>query len=348
MKLPESHLSRPEINPGDVTDLGYLLFQWHIRRVKADAAWNVTTGSHGTVVAVVDTGIAWNHPDLAPNVVYDACFDTQGTCIDYPDVEIHGTFVAGLIAAAIGGGYAVGVGPDLGLASYKVFEPYDSDYVAFDSSIWAAMLDAAEHGFQVVNLSLGGYVLMPNAPDGAVVWTAWNRFADYITRQGVTIVASAGNAGANLNGPVAHVPSDLTGVISVGATGIRPDPVYPQAGADDVPADYSNYGAPVTLVAPGGDLGPQGNDIGYLVFSTGATLNPACAATASCDPAYYIGDGTSFSAPHVSGVAGLVIDHSGADPYQVNAILKQTAEKIGSRQMFGHGMVNAAMAVGAE
>ncbi len=335
--------------PGDIY---YELFQWDIRRVKADSAWDVTSGSHSTVVAVIDTGIAWNHPDLAPNVIYAECYSSSSVCSAYPDLHGHGTHVAGTIAAAFGGGAAVGVGPDLGLASYNVFELIPGFGVgAYDSSIWAAMIDAANQDFDVINMSLGSYILFPDKE--AAVWTAWNRIADYVSKQGVTIVASSGNAGADLNGPWAHIPSDVTGIISVGGTGIRPDWVYPQEGFYDIRADYSNYGAQITLVAPGGECGPLGEDPpGYcivpfwLVFSTYALPNPICAATESCPVLYAWGGGTSMSSPHVAGAAGLVMDmNPRLNPHQVTSILKRTAENLGDRQQFGHGMLDVFEAV---
>lgn len=352
MRLPQitAEVVAPESGPTG-TDVYYDLFQWDIRRVKADQAWNIATGSHDTVVAVIDTGIAWNHPDLAPNVVYHACYSSQPTCSDYPDLHWHGTHVAGTIAAAFDEGRVVGVGPNLGLASYNVFELVDGDVLAFDSSIWAAMIDAADRGFDVINMSLGGYVIFP--AQEAAIWTAWNRVVDYVNRKGVVVVASAGNDAFDLNGPVAHVPSDLSGVISVAATGIRPLPEYPQPGAYDVQAFYSNYGAAVTLSAPGGDLGPEGTPwpfpaAYYLVFSAYVDVDPTCVATASCPVGYAWAGGTSMAAPHVSGAAGLVKDlNPFLSAHQVSAILKRTAEPLGDRQIFGHGMVDVLSALQA-
>ena len=342
-------------------------FQWSIRRVMADQAWSVTTGSHDTVVAVIDTGIAWNHSDLASNVVDTACYSSTNSCTLYPDASYddggwHGTAVAGIIAAAFGGGAMIGVGPNLGLASYKVFEQIDScGYCAYDESIWDAMLDATEHGYDVINLSLGGYAIKPDSQEDVARWTAWNRLVNYVTRQGVTIVASAGNDGLNLNGPVDHVPSDLPKVISVGATGIRPEPEFPQAAFYDMRPFYSNYGAAITLVAPGGDLGPDFMDPFYLVFinfvslpgTRPSELGPwvvdyvdSCESNENCPEGYTGAWGTSFSAPHVAGAAALLIDSNpDLTPNRVRAILKRTAEKLGDRLEFGHGMLDVAAAV---
>jgi subtilisin family serine protease len=256
--------------------------------------------------------------------------------------------VAGTIAAAFGGGNAVGVGPNLGLANYNVFEIGPDGFGAWDEALWAAMLDVAAQGFDVINMSLGGYIVRSDGPEDVAVWTAWNRMADYVTRQGVTIVASAGNAGLDLNGPLEHIPSDVTGIICTGATGIRPDPFYPQAGAYDVRAFYSNYGAAVTLAAPGGDLGPDGATYPwwYLVFSTYVYADPACAATASCPLGYAWAGGTSQAAPHVAGAAGLLKDlHPRLKPQQVTSVLKETAEDLGDRQQFGQGMLDVYGAV---
>jgi subtilisin family serine protease len=73
--------------------------------VRADAAWPTTTGSHRTVVAVIDSAIALDHPDLAPNVVFATCITVEPGCDLYP-VMAHATRVAGVIAAAFGGGHA--------------------------------------------------------------------------------------------------------------------------------------------------------------------------------------------------------------------------------------------------
>ena len=319
-------------------------FQWDMARIGADKVWNTTTGSSKTVVAIIDTGVAWNHPDLAPNMVFAACASVTGVCNPYPSFHWHGTHVAGTVAGA-GLGMA-GVGPDLALASYNVFEASGG---AYDGPIWWSMVDAAKRGFKVINMSLGGYVVKPRSKEDVATWTAWNRVANYARNMGVTIVAASGNDGFNLNGPVSHIPADLPGVISVGATGIRPAPIFPFSGSSDVVTDYSNTGASVTLVAPGGDAGPASSAFPwyyYLVFSSYVLANPFCATTYSCTPAWAWAGGTSMASPHVAGAAGLLVDSDpNLNPNKVEAILKSTADKMGKRAAWGHGLLNVPAAL---
>ncbi len=325
--------------------------QWNIRRVGADVAWNTTAGSHNTVVAVIDTGVAWNHPDLASNVVFKACYATV-PCNPYPSLHGHGTLVAGIVAAAFGGGRIVGVGPQLGIASYNVFERIGGNVLATDGAIWSAMLDTAAQGFDVINLSLGGYLLSPNSQQDLAAWTAWKRVTNYVIQQGVTVVASAGNSALDHNGPGETIPGDLPGVINVGATGIGPAPAFPQVGFFDRLAFYSDFGSAVDITAPGGDCGtpstcPLDSLPTFKVVSASVVFSPSgCAATASCLVSYAFVRGTSMAAPHVSAAAGLLHElDSGLNPHQILAILIQTANSLGDRQIFGHGLLDVAEAV---
>jgi subtilisin family serine protease len=363
----------------------FFSYQWNIRRVKADKAWRITRGSHRTTVAVIDTGVAWNHPDLEGNVVFAACFTSAGSCsresapgscpcTPYPDLDPHGTAVASIIASSYAGGKMVGVGPGLGIASYNVFELVDPvGEFSYDDSVWSAMFDAAQRGYRVMNISLGDVF---DRGDDEVTIKAWKRVVRDIIGQGVTIVASAGNDSLRLGGQTVHIPSDLPGVISVGATGIRPQPLYPMQGSFDVSAFYSNFGRPIDLVAPGGDCGVDGPcddfsifppnwfefgvltafvcpgcrftaDSSPFLFPTAVDGDPGCIASASCQTDYTWGIGTSLAAPHVAAVAGLIVDRF---PYFnnlfVSTILKTSAERLGNHPHFGSGMVNAYRAVG--
>lgn len=370
VSLPNVAVSREDIQPrSEVPDPPAALWDllWGIARVNAPAAWDAgITGSHDTVVAVIDTGIASNHPDVGPNLVFNACIvsngdHTTGACTPYPSISFHGTHVAGTAAANFGGG-VVGVGPDLGLANYNVFElievePGEFAVLATFDSVWGAMIDAADQGFDVINMSLGAVGDFRGSD--AAFFTANKRVANHVTQQGTVIVASGGNSALDLNGPLFNLPGGTPGVINVGATGIRPDPVFPQEGAFDVLAFYSNFGAQVGIVAPGGDCGLDdscdpdtrpANWFEFLVLSAFVTLEPdletgepdPCAQDRNCPVGWAFAGGTSMAAPHVSGSAGLVRDQGpNLSPQQVESILKRTADDLGDRQQFGHGLVDA-------
>ncbi len=299
------------------TDGAYGL-DWGLRRIGADQAWDITTGSHATVVAVIDTGIAGNHPDLSDNLLYRACstfssMTSLGSCDVYPTTGTHGTHVAGTIAGSFGAGEVIGVGPNLGLASYNVFEnleiPADIDgdgdaeiiYLPYatDANILQAVIDAADQGFQVENLSLGGSSITLDA-DGRkrarAAKRAWRRAIKYAAHRGTTVVVAAGNDGdvtgeqigipeigllGDLDsGKTMTLPAEAERAVTVGASGIRGEAAFPQPGATDVRVFYSSFGEVVDIAAPGGDFGPlyDGTDetrnVAYGIISSTVALDP--------------------------------------------------------------------------
>lgn len=190
-------------------------------------------------VAVLDTGVMDNHPDLRNQIAYFAatnyCRETggpsqtpsypkytlwidfdhlnpQNPCTPAPNVlyEAHGTHVSGTVAAAFGGGRVVGVAPGVRLAAYKVFDRYHytdpetgeeyDDVGAWDGPIFEAIVDAANRGFDVINMSLGGTLDTRSREDVAAM-VAWDRVMKYANRKGTVIVASAGNSAENATAP---------------------------------------------------------------------------------------------------------------------------------------------------
>lgn len=350
----------PTVSAPTELDSAYTSAQWSIRRVGAEAAWTVTTGSHDTVVAVLDTGVADDHPDLAPNLVHKTCYSMgslsgTGTCSVYPDLHWHGTHVAGIVGAAFGGGTTVGVGPNLGLASYNVFELIrladgSPRVVAYDFAIWAAVIDAANRGYAVANMSFGSAFDIKETSEGKLTWKAWKRVSQYAAKKDLVMVAAAGNDGLLLEGNFRHVPSDLPKVIGVGASGIRPAPIFPQPGVFDVRTYYSNYGETLDLLAPGGDWGAAGSGYPgqqFLIYGPYAGVWPGCAAQRTCAIGYVYTAGTSMAAPHAAGAAGLIRDAKPClSAKKVRKLLVKNAIPVAPSSENGAGVVNVAAALG--
>lgn len=323
-------------------------------------------------------GVLPNHPDLAgqvdTSVATSYCATGDGypvytTYIDfvaYPTwtpsdgctalganfYQAHGTHVAGTIAAKFGGGKVVGVAPDAKIGAYKVFDAYTVDGIflkigAFDGPIFDAIIQATVAGYRVISMSLGSYGVRNNK-DYNASWLAWDRVANWANRNGALIVASAGNTPISLNGTLFHIPSDLPTVVNTSATAtsqlqVDPPGVYDAAPGSDYLASYSSYGAAVDIAAPGGDCYPYVPYASCDSYPEYWILNDGILEGFNTGQvAYYFMQGTSMATPHVSAVAAWVFAmHPDWTPGDVRSWLNTTAEVIGSRQQFGHGMVNA-------
>ncbi|GAA3302724.1 VCBS repeat-containing protein [Dactylosporangium vinaceum] len=281
--------------------------QDYLNTVRLPQAWDRTTGSADQIIAVVDSGVDGQHPDLTGRVLagYNAITGTTIAAGANSDDYGHGTMVAGIAAARTDNLEGVaGVAWNSRILPVKVLNASGEGY---DSSIAAGIVWAADHGAKVVNLSLGG------PGDSAVVHDA----VIYATNKGALVVASAGNDGDA--GNATNYPAAFPEVLAVAATD----------GAGKV-TDFSTYGDWVDVAAPGFDI-----------VSTGLPDG---------DVEYYIGAGTSFAAPIVSGVAALMRSTNPAlTPAQLMATIKGTARDAGPRGLdpyYGAGVLDAYAAVG--
>jgi len=281
------------------------LGQYGPRAVGLEQAWDVTTGSSQVVAAFLDTGIGRGIPDFAGRIVspYSALYDSTASA-DWEDIVGHGSGTAG-VAAALGDN-AVGVaGAAWGVGIMPVHLS-DGGYSNIEDEITGVMW-AVQHGADVINLSLGS-----TEPDLAELDAI-----RYAIDHGVTVVASAGNAGPGVG---LQYPAGYPGVISVGATD-RWNGV----------ADYSNSGPWLDLVAPGSDIVHWAAD----------------------EQSYFLVEesGTSFAAPLVTGIVALMLSEApGLTPPQVQTILRETATDLGPAgrdESFGSGLVDADAAVAA-
>ncbi len=320
------------------------------------------TGKDGTTgypvySKLIDLDALDAHPDWSPA---DGCA-TANTVY-----EDHGTHVAGTVAGAVGGGGIIGVAPGAKIAAYKVFDRYrytdaqgtlQDGVGGFDGPIFEAIIDAANRGVNIINMSLGSTLDRSNKDDNAS-WLAWQRVMNYADKKGTLIIASAGNAAESSNGAIAHIPSDVPGIMSVSATGVTALAADANgnlvANGPDVLAFYSNYGASTDIAAPGGDCGTNpANGLSWCDSSNSAKL-PATyyfnlilssIIKVNGTPGYAWFAGTSMASPHVAGVAALVkAQHPEFSTNQLKAYLKRTAESVGQKQRFGSGLANADLA----
>jgi Subtilase family/S-layer homology domain len=279
--------------------------QYGPRAVGLEQAWDVTTGSSQVIAAFLDTGIGSGIPDFAGRIVspYSAKYDSTLPA-KWEDIEGHGSGTAG-VAAALGDNGVGMAGAAWGVGIMPVHLS-DTASSSIEDEI-VGLMWAVEHGADVINLSLGS-----SEPDLAELDAI-----RYAIDSGVTVVASAGNAGA---GAGIEYPAGYPGVISVGATDRR-----------NAVADYSNSGPGLDLVAPGSDI-----------------------VTWSVDNHEYfpaLESGTSFAAPLVTGIVALMLTEApDLTPPQVVTMLRETATDLGPAgrdESYGSGLVDADAAVAA-
>jgi len=228
--------------------------QWGLGSIAATGAWDVTKGSGAVVVAAVDTGVDYTHPDLVGRVDTANDYDFVNGDSDAMDDNDHGTHVAGIIAATMDNSIGItGVAPKCRILPIKVLSAAgwgDSAGVA------AGIRYAADHGAKVINLSLAGSA---DAFMGAAV--------AYAQSKGAVVVAAAGNEGV---ADGADYPARYPNVIGVGAVDSR--------GAR---ASFSNYGTGVDVAAPGvGILSTVPGD-GYESWSGTSMASPFVSAVAA-------------------------------------------------------------------
>jgi serine protease len=307
-------------------------YQWHLDNpvnggINMEPAWDIATGG-GVIVAVIDTGVAYENysegsrrwktqysiaPDLA-DTSFVPGYDFVNNDTHPDDDEGHGTHVTGTIAQSTNNGLGVaGVAFGCSIMPIKVLNKNGSGtYTAIADGIYYA----ADHGADVINMSLGG-------SSGSI--TLENAVA-YAYGHGVTIVCASGNDGQST---VSYPAAYDNYCIAVGATNY----------AEQV-TGYSNGGSSLDLTAPGGD-GHDYNGDGYM----DGVLQQTHDGTNYSNFSYWFYTGTSMATPHVSGVAALVISHGNAStPDEVREALESTAKDKGPAgwdSEYGWGIVDA-------
>ncbi len=247
----------------------YLNYQWGLFSINATDAWDIERGNGSMIVAVIDTGIDYTHPDLATNYQpggYDFVNDDD----DPLDDNGHGTHCAGIIATVMDNSIGVAGVAQVRIMAEKVL---NEQGIGYSSWIARGMVHAVNNGARVISMSLG-------SPFPSL--TIW-RACVYAWSKGCLLFAAAGNEGRF----GVDYPAGFSTVIAVGA--INPN---------GTKATFSNYGLGLELVAPGVEI-----------LSTMPTYPVYLNVTRNVPLNYAYLNGTSMACPFAAGVAALVWSH---------------------------------------
>lgn len=319
---------------------GYTLnWKWHLDKIKASLAWDISKGSSAIRVAVTDNAIYTTHPDLQNKIV---AMTDQGDMDSDPNPPAtatgtlayewsHGSHVSGLIGAQSDNSVGIAsIGFNVSLVAVKIARNSDGALISgYEGVTWASTTGQAD----VINMSWGGSTGGTTAQN--VINAAYN--------QGCVLVAAAGNDGNN--GNPTYYPASYTNVIAVAATN-----------SDDTKADFSEYGTWVDVCAPGGNEKISTTYFTPLVSTTfnntlGLNTYYGIPNTTFGSGKYDGMQGTSMASPIVAGLAGLILSVNPAmTQTQVRNCIVNTADNISSVNssysgQIGSGRINAQAAL---
>jgi len=325
-------------SPGVFPNDEYFPLQWHLHNtgqsggtpgadIRAPEAWEITTGDPNIIVAVPDTGVDSNHPDLADNLVPGYDFyendDKPDPALDKP-LNAHGTACAGLVAAK--GNNALGVTGVTWDCRIMPITVETADGLCSDADIATAFRWMASNGADVITNSWGYGLAVPITHSAIIDVTRPGGLGR--GGKGCVLTGASGNGGGNNMMYIARYRE----VISVGATN-----------DNDVRCSYSSYGPELDIIAPGG----QGRG---SLWTTDISGSPGW--NVPFDPNilnYASGSGTSFSSPVAAGVAALILSiEPNLTNDEVRHFLERSAKDLGDPgrdDYYGWGRVDARAAL---
>ncbi len=304
-------------DPSDFKDPFYK-HQWHMAQINLPEAFSKVQG-HGAIVAVIDTGVAYEDHDRFIKVrdlnetqfvhPYDFVDDDPHANDDHG----HGTHVAGTIAQSTNNGLGVvGVAPGATIMPLRVLDGSGRGSLG---AIANAIKWAADKGAHVINMSLGGPF-----PSSIL-----RKACKYASSKGVLLVCAAGNSGGRIG-----YPAKFPECMAVSAVQY-----------DETITFYSSRGKEVAIAAPGGNVRVDQNGDGY---PDGVLQNSIYAKDNAKDD-YMLFMGTSMAAPHVAGAAALLVSAGITDAKRIEQILRSSADYKGDEHLYGAGLLDVGSAV---
>lgn len=308
----DSFITLPPVTTGTT-----IIPAWNIERIKALELWNLGYKGAGIVVANMDTGVDFNHPDLQAKWRggTNSWFDPYNEHPTPYDNNGHGTATMGVMVGGDNSGYAIGVAPDAKWVAVKIFNDagqatYGTIHQSFQWILDPDNNPDTDDAPHIVNNSWGF-----NAPDQCI--TEFQDDISALKASNIFVVFSGGNYNTNPSSPSSISPANNSGVFSVGATD-----------ANDSIANFSSRGPSAcdnsifpTIVAPGINIYTTDLYSSYGTFS-----------------------GTSFSAPHVAGAAALLLSAlPGLSIEELEAGLINSASDLGATgpdNNYGYGIIN--------
>ncbi|GJF50396.1 S8 family peptidase [Staphylococcus argenteus] len=330
--------------------------QWDMNKITNNgASYDDLPKNANTKIAIIDTGVMQTHDDLKNNFSMDSKNlvplngfrgtepEETGDVHDVNDRKGHGTMVSGQISA---NGRLIGVAPNNKFTMYRVFGSKKTELLWISKAI----VQAANDGNQVINISVGSYTILDKNEhqtfrrDEKVEYDALQKAINYAKKKKSIVVAAAGNDGIDVsdkqklniqreyqgNGEVKDVPASMDNVVTVGSTDQNSNL-----------SEFSNFGMNYTdIVAPGGSFA-YFNQFGMDKWMNEGYMHKENILTTANNGRYIYQAGTSLATPKVSGALALIIDkyHLEKHPDKAIELLYQhgTSKNNMPFSRYGHG-----------